>query len=99
MNENKHQSSESHDFVAPATQEMTNTEADINEQTAEEIIQFVRENYADALDSETLLSIEEVFANIETIEDFDDACGYLLTTLLKNGFTEEDYMNICSPTE
>lgn len=76
---------EGKDFIAPTNNE-SGTEQEKNEPTSAEIIQFIETEYADILDKETLVSIKEEFQG-----DFDDACGYLLTTLLENGVDEEQY--------
>ena len=65
----------------------TGAEREQGEPTAAEMIRFVREVYGDILDEETMTSIEEDFRG-----DFDDACGYLLTTLVENGVDEDDYL-------
>ncbi len=87
MSETEHPVPQDHDFVAPRTGEESNPEAEKGEPTSAEMVRFVREIYLDILGEETLLSIEEAFSE----ESFDDACGYLLTVLLENGVSAEDY--------
>lgn len=76
---------EDHDFIAPRTGEAT-PEKEAGEPSPSEIVQFVRETYAEQLDDETFQSIEEEFQG-----DFDEACGYLLSTLIENGVDEAEY--------